>query len=650
MDTAEHKEHSPSSGMEESREKVRVLRFGGFALNLLRHGLYRNGERIHLTPKPFETLAFLVEQRGKTVEKQKLLDAVWRDAFVTEDTLVKAVREIRRVLGDNKDNPQFIQTVPGEGYRFVGQVTEERSNEPSGEESCVHGLAVSESDFRRRGTLRTRRWQILVALVFLALGTMIYVLMRRGPTDTTRLEIRSIAVIPLQNLSGDATQEYFADGMTEALISSLAQIRALRVISRTSAMSFKETKKPLPPLREIARELEVDAVIEGSVQRKNGLVKVMIQLIHVPTDSHLWARDYERTVTDVLKLQGEMARAIADEIRIQVTPEERARLASAATVNPAAHETYLLGRYHFWKLNEEDLKLAIGHFERAIQIEPRYAVAYADLSLAWQYRSFFGAATLRESESPARVAAQRALELDDSQAAAYFAAGHVKYLYDWNWTGAEKDYRRALELDPNNLDAHYYYSKLLQTVGRLPEAIQEIERARQLDPLSSMVESFFGQALYNARKYDEAVPHLERAIELEPRNFLAYRRLGRVYERMDRYDDALTIYEKAHKKGEPAYFVLRAGVYAKAGKQTKARQMLEEVAKTDPTGRRALGAAAFAAVGDKDEAFRLLMKQIDEHALPGLFFTKVDPVLDSLRSDRRWKEVLRRMNLPEDGN
>jgi TolB-like protein/DNA-binding winged helix-turn-helix (wHTH) protein len=635
------------------KETKPLYEFGPFRLDPAERLLVRDGEKVPLTPKVFDTLLALVESSGRLLEKDDLLQRVWPESFVEEGNLARNVSTLRKVLGENGDGQSYIETVPTRGYRFVGVVKKIASNasgtiyaEPVDQESRVRYpdllSARSERDLGPRKTLSARRWLVLGGLVALALGTMLYVFTRRHATDATRPEIRSLAVLPLQNLSGDPAQEYFADGMAEALISSLAQIRALRVISRTSVMSFKETKKLLPPLPEIARELKVDAVIEGSVQRENGRVKVMIQLVHGPTDTHLWARDYERTETDILKLQGEMARAIADEIRIQVTPEERARLVSAATVNPAAHEAYLLGRYHFWKLNEEDLKLAIGHFERALQIEPRYAGAYADLSLAWQYRSFFGAATLKESESPARATAQRALELDDSQAAAHFAVGHVKYLYDWNWTGAEKDYRRALELDPNNLDAHYYYSKLLQTVGRLPEAIHEIERARQLDPLSSMVESFFGQALYNARKYDEAVPHLERAIELEPRNFLACRRLANVYAQMGRYDDALAFHEKA---GGGGYFVAR--VYARMGKPTKARQMLEEVrVKTDPTGLQPLGAAAFAAVGDKDEAFRLLMNKIDEHVLPGLFFIKVDPVFDSLRSDLRWKEVLRRMNLP----
>ena len=338
-----------------------------------------------------------------------------------------------------------------------------------------------------------------------------------------------------------------------------------------------------------------------------------------------------------------MARAIADEIRIQVTPEERARLAFARSIDPAAHEAYLLGRYHAWKHNGEDLKRAIGHFERTIQIEPKHAIAYADLSLAWQYRSLFGDTSLKESQSPARAAAQRALELDARHAAAHSAVGHAKYLYDWDWTGAEKDLRRALDLEPNNADAHFYYSKLLQTLGRLPEAIYEIERARQLDPLSSVVESMFGQTLYSARRYDEAIPHLKRSIELEPRNFLACRRLANVYAQMGRYDDALACLEKLPERGRGLH---SARVYARMGKRTKARQILEQLRASGLSGFLPADAGAYAALGENDEAFRLLMKKIDERTLPGLFFVKVDPVFDNLHSDPRWQELLRRMNLP----
>jgi serine/threonine protein kinase/tetratricopeptide (TPR) repeat protein len=348
-----------------------------------------------------------------------------------------------------------------------------------------------------------------------------------GASSSPRVE--SLAVLPLGNLSGDPAQEYFADGMTEALISSLAQIGALKVISRTSVMRYKGTTRPLP---EIARELHVDAVVEGSVQRAGGRVRITAQLIHGATDRHLWAKAYEGELSDVLRLQSEVARAISNEIRIQVTPEERVRLNSARRVKPEAHEAYLLGRYHRSRLNETDLKQAIAHFERAIQLDPQYAAAYAGLSEAWLERGVWGAAALREDEATARAAALKAIALDDKLPDAHSALGFVKYHYDWDWVGAEKEFHTALSLDPSNLQAHRAYSVMLMALGRFSDAIAEVARAREVDPLSSDIESTYGRVLYRARRYDEALQHLLRAIELDPHNFGAFGRLVDVYEQL----------------------------------------------------------------------------------------------------------------------
>jgi TolB-like protein/Tfp pilus assembly protein PilF len=505
--------------------------------------------------------------------------------------------------------------------------------------------AGPQSDFQPRGTFSGRRWLIFGGLATLVVGTVAYALVHRMVRAALKPEIKSLAVLPLQNLSGDPTQEYFADGMTEALISSLAQIRALRVISRTSVMSFKGTQKPLPPLPEIARELRVDGVVEGTVQRENGRVKISIQLIHGQTDIHLWARDYERAETDVLKLQGEMARAIADEIRIQVTPEERARLASAVSVNPAAHQEYLLGRYHLSKYIIDDNKIAIDHFERAVQFAPASAPAYAGLSMAWQRRGIETGAR-EEFEPQARATASKALELDNRLPEAYVAQGHLQLFYDWDWKGAENSMRRALELDPNNLDGHYNYALLLMALGRSPEAFAEMQTAEHLDPLSHQVQLFFGFILFRSRKPDEAVPRMKQAIEREPRSAMAHNQLGQVYEQTGRYSEALAIYDKArvlrgNPPDNPPFLELLAGVYARMGKRSEAKRILEGLGDDGPPG-------AYTALGDHDEAFRLLFKMVAERRSWVAVFIKSDPQFASLHSDPRWQELLRRMNLPTD--
>jgi TolB-like protein/DNA-binding winged helix-turn-helix (wHTH) protein/Tfp pilus assembly protein PilF len=623
----------------------RRYEFGCFVMDPDKRLLYREGELVSLAPKILETLLVLIENRGRVLTKDELLSQVWGDTIVEEGGLTRNISILRKALGERPDEHQFIVTVPARGYQFVAEVHERTDN---GRALAVDAPAGPMKDFQPKRTLSARHWQVLGGLVALTLAIIVLVLIQSRRADAKRPEIRSIAVLPLQNLSGDPTQEYFVDGMTEVLISNLAQIRALKVISRTSVMSFKGNQKPLPSLPQIARQLGVDGVIEGSVQRDNGRVKVMIQLVHGPTDTHLWARDYERTLTDVLKLQGEMARAIADEVRIQVGPEERARMSSAASVNPAAHQEYLLGRYHFWKFIVDDNQRALDHFIRATQIEPGYAAAFAGLSMAWQRWAFQGPGTWKKAEPQARAATQKALELDDRLPEAHVAQGQLQYRFDWDWRGAENATRRALELDSNNLDAHFNYALLLMALGRLPEALAEIQTVEQLDPLSHMVQVLFGRILFHAGKPEEAILRLQRAIEREPRSATAIYFLGGVYEHVGRYSEALAMYEKhkvlrGNRPDDSPYLAIRARVYARMGKRSEAKSLLKALKPLNPDFR----AAAYAALGENDEAFRLLFQKV-ENREETLFSVKTDPQFASLHSDARWKELLHRMNFREE--
>jgi TolB-like protein/Tfp pilus assembly protein PilF len=492
-----------------------------------------------------------------------------------------------------------------------------------------------------------RRRVAVVALMLVVAAAIAYRVLFRRAAGGRPPEIQSLAVLPLENLSGDPGQEYFADGMTEALISNLAQIRAFsRVISRTSVMRYKGSPKSLP---EIAAELKVDAVIEGTVQQSGGRVRVTAKLIPAATDSPVWAHDYERDLSDVLKLQSEVARAVADEIRIQVTPEEQARLAAARSIDPKAHEAYLLGRHHL-RTNEDDLRQAIGHFGWAIKLAPDYAAAYAGLSEAWATRGVFGAKTRREAMPQARDAAVKAVALDSQLPEAHVVQVPVK-TYDWDWAGAEQEITRALQLDPNSARAHQAYADLLMALGRHAEAIREIERAEQLDPLSSTIQSRYGRVLYRARRYEEAVPHLHRAIELDPNpgNSMPYWILGELYAEMGRYDEAIASLKEAQSHGGRALQISTtvAGVYARMGKPKEARRMLAELkATTDPASfSNAQAAFAYTALGDKDEAFKVLFRLVEERNNLATFL-RDDPPFESLHSDPRWKELLRRMNLP----
>lgn len=612
--------------------------FGPFSVDAGKRLLLRNGEPVPLAPKVFETLLALIENRERVLTKDELLKQVWGDTSVEEGGLTRNVSILRKTLGEKPDDHQYIVTVPARGYRFVANVQETWGN---GEASGVNVPAGPENDSGPHGSFPAGRWLVLGGLAALALGSIMYVVRPVRATDPGRPAITSLAVLPLENLSGDPTQDYFADGMTEALIGNLARIRALRVVSRTSVMRFKGTQRSLS---EITRALNVDAVIEGSVQRTGDRVRISIKLIHAPTDTHLWAREYDRELTDVLKLQGEVARAVAEEIRIQVTAEERARMASAISVDPAAHQEYLIGRYHLWRYNEENLQRAIAHFERATQIDPKYAAAYAGLSHAWWARGVYGPIGPKAAESPSRAAARKALELDVSLAEAYVVQADLKRLYDWDWTGSENSVKGALVLDPNDVHAHYTYALLLCQLGRFPEAIGHMERADQLDPLAPAIQMNFARILYRARRFDDAIRRLDRAVELEPGIAGVHTLFGDVYDQMGLYVEALAAYQKSgsDSPGNP-WRVAR--IYARLGRHDEARRMLEDLsARKAP--RPAVAAAAYAALGNKDEAFKLLFAM---QGGDGFNYVKVDPPLDSLHSDPRWRELLRHMNLPIDG-
>lgn len=645
------------------RQAKQFYEFGTFRVDRVERLLLHDGQLVPLTPKVFDTLLVLVENPLHILTKDELMKMVWPETVVEEANLTKNVSTLRKALGQSLDQHQYIETIPWRGYRFVAsvrEVSEETSDlileertrsrvliKQEQETSAQIGSASPESVSLEKAFApgseveRVSKWgvswivlAVCVTLTLAISAIILWFITSKGQTDTAPV-ITSIAVLPLDNLSGDPTQEYFADGMTEALIGNLARIHALRVISRTSVMRFKGSNKSVP---EIARDLNVEAVIEGSVRRANGRVLVSAKLIRASTDSPLWTGNYERDLSDVLKLQSEVAREVADEIRIQVTAAERARLSSARRVNPEAHEAYLLGQYHNHKGDEQGWKQAIEYFERAIRIAPEYGAAYAGLSNAWFYRGTYGA-KFREVEAPSRAAALKSIELDEELAEAHISLAIVKSNYDWDWTGAELEFRRALELDPGSVLAHISYGHLLMYLGRHDEAIREGQIAVQLDPVSSATQASLGRFLYRARRYEEAVVRLKRAVELEPRSVGANFRLGDLYAQMGKYDEAIAAFGKIRGLVPADFQVGIARAYALMGRQREARQMIGGLkANADAI------AAVYAALGDKDEAFRILEKAVAERQL--IVALKVDPPLESLHSDPRWKVLLSRMNLP----
>ena len=634
-----------------SQEIKHFYEFGPFRLDPLKRRLMRDGEPVRLTPKALELLLVLVEASGRTVEKDELLEKVWAGTIVEENNLNQNITALRKSLGDSRQDSQYIATIPGIGYRFVAEVrkidgeTGRRGDAGTrGSEDKLAHLPVTPSPALPVIRSSAFRYALLL-LVPLVVAALAYALYIREKTPA----VTSIMVLPLDNISGDPEQEYFADGITDALIGDLARVGGLHVISRTSSMHYKGTKKSLP---EIAREMNVDAVVEGTVQRSGDRVVIRAQLIHAPTDRHLWVQDYSREMRDVLDVQSEIAQAIARKVQIQLTPAEQARFTSRHPVRPKALDEYLQGRYLFWnRRTPENLNKAIGHFQNAIKEDPGFAQAH--VGLADSYNAIgtvqVGALPPLEGRRLAEQSAAKALELDPALAEAHTALGFVKH-YNWDWSGAEQDFKRAIELNQNYANAHNVYAGYLMCRGRADEAIAASNRARELDPFSLSISAQRGFLLENARRYDEAIAQLRSVIEMDPNHYQAYWFLGHTYAANKQFNEAIAAAEKAVALSErtPGALGILGLAYGVAGRQAEANKVLNELLKLNET--RYVTPAAmvnvYIGLGDKDKAFEWLEKAYQERS-NYIAYLKVFPIVDPLRSDPRFADLLRRVGLPQ---
>jgi TolB-like protein/DNA-binding winged helix-turn-helix (wHTH) protein/Tfp pilus assembly protein PilF len=599
-----------------------TIRFGTYTVNLQSGELYKNGAKINLPGQSFQVLTSLLERPGDVVTRKALEEKLWPDGTVVdyEHSLNAAVKRLREALGDSAENPRFVETIPRRGYRFIYPV--------EGHES------------------KRRRWVWAVGLAVLPAALILLLSLNVGNLRDRLLgrplpgEITSIAVLPLDNLSGDPEQEYFAVGMTEALLTELGKIGALRVISRQSVMQYKGSDKPLS---EIARELNVDAVIEGSAVREGKRVRITIQLIQAVPEQHLWAESYERDFTSVLGLQGEMARAIARQVRATVTPEEAVRLASARPVDSEAHTAYLKGRY-FWNKarTEENLSKSVEYYEQAVDIDPNYALAYAGLADAINmYAGYVGPA--KKWFPQARETALKALEIDETLAEAHTALGATSLFYDWDWAGAEREFKRALELNRGYSSAHQFYSVYLVAMGRFDEAIAEAKRAHQLDPLSLPTNLGLTARFYYAGQYDEAIKQGLRTLEIYPGAVYIHELVGASYSLKGMHEEAMAA---CNEMDSPRRERLRClgKAQALAGRRNAALRTVEEL-KALPGGRTG-EFDVYATLGDNDQAFEWLQEAYEQRA-PSLIFLNVDKSFDPIRDDPRFQSLLRRMNFPE---
>jgi TolB-like protein/Flp pilus assembly protein TadD len=584
------------------RQNPQMLRFDVFELDVRAGELRKRGTKLRLQGQPLQVLATLLKRAGELVTREELRTELWPvDTFVDfNHSLHNAIARIRETLGDSANAPRYIETLPRRGYRFIERVDEVKEEAPT------------------------------------------------SPPRPERAEdsrgIQALVVLPLEDLSGEPGHEYFADGMTEALITCLAKIKALRVISRTSAMHYKGLRKSLP---EIARELNVDAVIEGSVLRSGERVRITAQLIH-SSDQHLWAESYERDFRDILSLQSEIARQVANEVRIVLTPEERHRLGIARQVNPEAHELYLKGR-HFWnKRTEQSVRKALSYFHQAIDNDPTYAQGYAGLADSYNILGYYNALPPNEAYPKGKAAALKALELDDSLAEPHAALGVVKRDFEWDWPGAEAEFQRAIELNPGCVEAYHWHSTLLSILGRHADALREKKKALAMDPLSVVIRTDLARVYYFSRDYDRALEQYRAALDMDPNFGSAHLWLAQVYEQKGQYEDAISSLKTGvHLLSNSTYALAKLGHgYAVAGRRDEARVVLTQL--------NALSCKTYVSPYDlalvhlglqeNDEAFAWLQRAVEQRSL-WLGYLGVEPQLDPLRSDPRFQSLRRSVDL-----
>ena len=579
-------------------------------------------KNVRIEPKIMSLLTYLAEHAGEAVSKEQILQAVWDEKFISDEVLTVSIHELRKALGDDAKSPRFIKTLPRTGYRFVAPVSHIATVpfEKIADEAQPQRLAAK------------LNWRVISAAValtalVLVLGFALFSLPR-----TPRSHIRSVAVLPLDNLSDDAEQGYFADGMTDALITDLARMGALKVISRTSVMGYKGTRKPL---REIASELNVDAVVEGTVTRSGDQIRITVQLIDGATDQHIWAEKYERHLSDVISMQSEVARAIAHRVGERLDYQWKH---VAAKVSPEAYESYLRGRFFLNQRTREGVQKALSYFQKTIAEAPEYAPAYAGIASCYTDGDGMPLGLERqEAYSRATSAVRRALDLDEGLAEAHAALGGIRFQYDWNWQGAEQEFKRALDLDPNSAIAHQWYAELLSALGRHQEATAAMERAQKLNPIDVMTNGDLAWVYYMARQYDQAMDQAQKTLEMDPKLAWMHNLVGGVYriKGMDR--EAVGSYKIALTLSGTSVDQLK-GV---SDTLSLFRWRLRDAERSGADSLPLVG--AYAVLGENDKALAVLERAYRDHRL--MLWLKVAPALDGLRSDARFADLLRRVGL-----
>jgi len=631
-----------------------TLRFGVFELDVAAYELKRSGRPIKLERLPMELLLLLVDRPDHLVTRDEILDKLWgKHAFLDVDNSINtAISKVRVALKDDPEDPAFIKTIPGKGYRFIASVTILPEGPAEASSNAPTQATVSRLGPRRYPWLWLSVAGVMLAATLAAwIGSNFRHIWNTSPVPA----IHSLAVLPLENLTGDTSQEYFADGMTDALITDLAQIGALRVISRTSVARYKGVRKPLP---EIARELGVDGIVEGTVTRSASRVRITSQLIYAARDQHLWARSYERDVGDVVALQADIAQAIAGEVRAVLTPEQRSRLTAGVTTNPGAYEAYLKGRYYWNQRTPAAVKKSLEFFQQAVEKDSKFALAYAGLADAYNFANVLGVLAPKESSPEAKAAATKALALDTRLAEAHAALGLVQSHYEFDFSSARTEFLKAIELNPNYSSAHLFYAgAYLTPMGRHDDAIVHMKRALELDPLSLPLNNMMAQTYLWAGDYGKSLQQFQRTIELDPTFPLAHFFFADALAEIGRFEEAIRERERGelllgapsrdaaaeaagfrkalHSSGPRGYWQKNLEIVLQAYKRAGTRYFEASIV-----------AGAYARAGDKTNAFKWLEKSYEEREGQSITLVRWMPDFKSLRADAEFGNLVGRMGLP----
>jgi TolB-like protein/Tfp pilus assembly protein PilF len=586
--------------MAEAKEAARAARFGPFELDLGAGELLCGNSRIRLQEKPFQILALLLERKGQVVTREDLRRRLWApDTHVGFDRNVNtAVNKLRQALGDSPRSPRYIETLAKRGYRFIAP---------------VHVSVSQESP----------------------------------PDGTGHEHLHSVAVLPFEIAEGDPEMDYLADGITDTLISALSRLSGIRVMARTTVFRYKG--RPLE-IGTLARELNVHAALFGRIAARGGNLEIATELVEVRHGWRLWGEQYHRPVSDIQAIQEEIAREISDKLRLHLTREQEERLSQRSTENTVAYQDYLRGRYHWNKMTEEGLRKGIEYFERAIGQDPGYALAYSGLADCYGMMAHYNRLAPREVMPKAKVAAEKAVELDDRLAEGHASLAGILNFYDWDFAGAEREYRRALDLNPNYAVAHHRYGDLLSALGRAEEALAETRRALDLDPLSLVINMGLAWNLYIARDYRPSLEQSLRALEMDPALASAQFTLGLAYEQMEQFPKAIEAFESVRDGSgrNPTSLASLAHVYTRAGKKRLAMAVLKEL--TDPSRSGfvlpSMIALVYAGLGEKEQALAWLEKAF-EHRDASLVWLKTEPRFDALRSLKKFRALLTRVGFPD---